>query len=242
MDQEEIYKGWLHKSRVTRGARAHAHALKAIEILIRQQNSGRFDKEAQVTLTLLTNILMEEGIRSPTGGALTPTMVARMFIHLDRTWQGFVVKIAESKAKNEIEIYESFNYVVSKNSDQRRKNNQIRIDRSLEKRRKDALDYDYALSDGNGKRIKVKEYYRRVRRNDKTKAYFIPAKNIEANLRARIKTVESQNLGRDMTDAEVAASIERWKRSALEAQYAALKAEVELVKAKVAVKRTKATK
>jgi hypothetical protein len=169
-------------------------------------------------------------------------MVARMFIHLDRTWQGFVVKIAESKAKNEIEIYESFNYVVSKHSDQRRKNNQIRIDRSLEKRRKDALDYDYALSDGNGNRLKVKEYYRRVRRNDKTKAYYIPAKNVEANLRARIKTVEAQNLGRDMTDAEVAASIERWKRSALEAQYAALKAEVELVKAKVAAKRTKATK
>jgi len=45
MDQEEIYKGWLHKSRVTRGARARAHALKAIDILIRQQNSGRFDKE-----------------------------------------------------------------------------------------------------------------------------------------------------------------------------------------------------
>jgi hypothetical protein len=235
MDRQDVFKGWLLKSQAVRGARACDHATKAIGFLLRQHRLGRFADEAKITLTLLTNILNDAGFRSPHGHSLKATMVARMFIHLDRTWQGFAVMVLEASAKRAIQTYDRAVYVESEASVRRRKLNQVKIDRALEKRRADAMEYSHALTNGAGKRLTVKEYFRRLRRKEKVKSYALPMHNIEADLRARMSSIDS-SFG-EISDAETAMAIKKWKLASMEALVSILQAELTVIRAKVAQKR-----
>lgn len=165
----KMYDDMLLKSMETRSARATSHAREAFDVLRRlYELTELFDEFEKVNLALLTYILDKAGIKSPTGKKLKSTTVARMFIHLDMTWQGFISLIYEHRAAEQMVENASYTYNDAA-SRARLKSNADKIERILAKRRIDALDINCLLFDDVGNQIGVKEYFRRIRHGERVK-------------------------------------------------------------------------
>lgn len=245
MGQDDIHKAWLSKSAATRGARAEAHARKAVAVLIKLHRANLFKDRKKITLLTLTEKLAEAGVKSATGGSLVSMMVARMFIHVNMTWQDFVMWMTEDSAARAIQTRDSYEYTDSKDSNIRSASEQVKIDRHLESVRLDALGYNCSLTDGNGRRIGVKEYFRRMRIKEPdafpVRVDFVRLASDERSIRARLADFDFTVPVGALTFQQAYAAVEAIKMSALRAKIAAMKAEISAIRSAITARQNKTT-